>query len=124
MNKNILYVILLLWVTTSVEATVIGGIEFPDGDLSFADSIVSYNPGVGVLSPDNDNASNALGIPDFNGNVGEKDVSLGWGGSLVLQFTNNSLTTSGNSDLDLWVFEIAPAVEVLVLKLVLMGVIG
>lgn len=38
-------------------------------------------------------------------------MSLGVGGSIVLRFTDNSLTTSGDTNYDLWVFEIGGAIE-------------
>jgi hypothetical protein len=93
--------------TMSSEAApiTVGGITFPDGVRSFADQVVSYAPGPSTLSPFNDPAS-ALGIPDVvnPGNpIGA--VALGLGGTLVLRFTDNSLTTSGNADPDLHVFE-------------------
>ena len=36
---------------------------------------------------------------------------MGAGGRIVVRFTDNSLTGSGNSDQDLWIFEIGPDVE-------------
>jgi hypothetical protein len=51
-----------------------------------------------------------IGIPDYSGN-NFTAVSLGDGGSLVLQFTDNSLTTSGDNTPDLHVFEVGGAVE-------------
>jgi hypothetical protein len=54
--------------------------------------------------------ANALGAPDYDA-VGYDYVSLGEGGSIVLAFTDNSLTGSGNTNADLWVFEVGPAVE-------------
>ncbi|MEX2453643.1 MAG: hypothetical protein WD470_03010 [Rhodospirillaceae bacterium] len=89
-------------------AVPFGGVEFPDGAVSFADQVVSYTPGPGALAPHNDPDA-ALGVPD-SGGAGTY-VSLGWGGELVLRFTDNSLTTSGDSTLDLWIFEIGGAVE-------------
>jgi hypothetical protein len=38
-------------------------------------------------------------------------VSLGRGGRLTLQFTDNLLTGSDDADLDLWIFEVGPDVE-------------
>ncbi|MDG4951355.1 thrombospondin type 3 repeat-containing protein [Weeksellaceae bacterium KMM 9724] len=53
----------------------------------------------------------ALGAPDYT-NSADQFVSLGEGGSLKLQFTNNILSNSGDDNKnDLWVFEIGPAVE-------------
>lgn len=98
----------------SASAALIGGIEFPDGAASFADAVVSFTPGPNTVAPYND-PSKALGVPDYDGDYANPEdatyVSLGWGGQLVLRFTDNSLTTSGDSALDLWIFEIGPAVE-------------
>lgn len=89
-------------------AVIIGGIEFPDGAISFADSVYSYAPGSDVGSGWNA-PSAALGVPDYPGSG--KAVSLGDGGTLILQFTDNSLTTSGDTTPDLHIFEIGGAVE-------------
>lgn len=89
-------------------AVPIGGVEFPDGALSFADQVVEYSPGPDV-GPNYDDPNDALGVPDYSDPEGS--TSLGEGGYLTLQFTDNSLTTSGNSDDDLWIFEIGGAVE-------------
>lgn len=102
---------ILLLSTTSAHAIPIGGVEFPDGVASFADSIFSYTVGANVgAGYDDPNA--ALGVPDFTPGPNNTHFSLGIGGSLVVQFTDNSLTTSGNSDLDLWIFEVGQQVEV------------
>jgi hypothetical protein len=99
---------LLLCCAGSTQAQLIGGVEFPDGPISFADAVVSYTPGADVGAGWNDPTA-ALGIPDYNGSGA---VSLGDLGELILQFTDNSLTTSGTSAADLWIFEIGAAVEV------------
>lgn len=95
-----------------------GSVEFPQGSVSFADSVESYNVGTGGVTPANGDASNALGMPDYSGggacsgNASDCSfVSLGAGGSLVLRFIDNLLTGSNNSDLDLWIFEVGPDVE-------------
>jgi hypothetical protein len=93
----------------TANAALIGGIEFPDGAASFADAVVSYSPGTDVGSNSDGDWSNpdaALGTPG-EGAV----VSLGDGGVLVLQFTDNSLTTSGDSTADLHIFEVGAVVE-------------
>ena len=99
-----------LLVAVHASATPIGGIEFPQGAISFADLVVSYMPGSDVggtyMGP-----AEALGTPDYNDSMEEGAVSLGEGGSLTVAFTDNSLTTSGDSEKDLWIFEIGSAVE-------------
>jgi hypothetical protein len=101
-----------LLVSASAQATIFGGVDFPDGAASFADSVVSYDPAFGggaVPTAPYQVTSQALGIPDYPGTPGY--VSLGAGGRIVLRFTDNSLTGSGNSALDLWIFEVGPDVE-------------
>ena len=99
----------LFGVAGMANATMIGGVDFPDGAISFADSVYSFNPGPDVGAGfDDPNA--ALGIPDYSGS-NNTAVSLGNGGFLTLQFTDNSLTTSGDDALDLWIFEIGGATE-------------
>ncbi len=99
-------------------AATIGGIDFPDGPISFADSVVSYNPGGGFPGTGGcQDTSEAVGIPNFTGGDCDGYVSLGQGGSIVLQFTDNALTTSGDSSADLHVFEIGDAVEAMLISI-------
>ncbi len=100
---------LALLVAMNIQAEEIGGVEFPDGTISFADDIVSYIPGTYVTSHTDE--SKVLGIPDYTGINSESYVSLGNGGTVIVKFTDNSLTTSGSSDSDLWIFEVGTAVE-------------
>lgn len=100
--------------SASASAVPFHGVDFPGGVASFADSVVSYDPafsGGAVPTAPFRNASQALGAPNFPEGVDPEYVSLGAGGRIVLRFTNNSLTGSGNSNLDLWIFEIGPDVE-------------
>lgn len=93
--------------TKIAAATPYRGIDFPDGSISFADAVVSYTPGDGVSDFHRD-PTKALGIPDsapISSDQHEGIVSLGAYGELVLQFTDNSLTTSGSDSVDLWIFE-------------------
>lgn len=105
-------------------AAIIGGVDFPQGEISFADAYVSYTPGAAggpVPSAANSEPSNALGVPEVPGNtsIGACSgdpldcpfVSLGRGGSIVLEFVDNALTGSDSTDLDLWIFEVGPDVE-------------
>ena len=38
-------------------------------------------------------------------------MSLGDGGTLIVEFVDNRLTGSGNSAFDLWIFEVGPDIE-------------
>jgi hypothetical protein len=100
-------------------AVIFGGIDFPAGAVSFADAVVSYGPVIVSVQPTapHRDPSTALGIPDFTSDAdctGDPSctfVSLGAGGSIVLGFTNNALTGSGNATPDLHIFEVGPDVE-------------
>jgi hypothetical protein len=103
---------------TAASAAVFGGVEFPQGAISFADAVASYQPGLAGADPaaNYQGAVNALGAPDYPGascaTAATCDfVSLGVGGELVLRFLDNVLTGSDSSADDLWVFEIGPDVE-------------
>lgn len=109
MKKTILIFLFMLAVAIPAHAVLIGGIEFPDGADSFADSVYSYFPGDNV-GPGYDDPDAALGIPDYSG-ANNTAVSLGINGYLILQFTDNSLTTSGDNTADLHIFEIGGAIE-------------
>jgi len=90
-----------------------GGIEFPDGASSFADSVITYNNLFGGGPPPTDgnflNPAVSIGPPDFASPIGS--VSLGNGGLLSIQFDDNVLTNSGDATFDLHIFEIGPDVE-------------
>jgi len=108
--KQIIIFFCLIISSTISYAVLIDGIEFPDGEASFADEVVSYAPGsdVGGIYID---PESALGVPDWSSETDIGIVSLGDGGELILRFTNNFLTTSGNSDTDLWIFEVGNSIE-------------
>lgn len=99
------------------DSVTIDGVTFPQGNISFADEAVSYTPGSPAPTSPHKGTNNALSSPDYNGrnNCSSQAncsfVSLGRGGTLVVRFTDNVLTGSGNNDLDLWVFEVGPQVE-------------
>jgi hypothetical protein len=120
MRKSLCLLIALLLgiVPTLARAEVFGGIDFPNGASSFADSVIQWNPlfsgGPGPTNPNFANPDSSLGVPDFPPGGGQSDtgaVSLGHGGLLELAFTDNLLTNSGNSDFDLYIFEIGIQVE-------------
>lgn len=78
-------------------------IRFPMGGASFADRAVTANPRVSPLPSSYGTASQALAMPD------DQSYTLGHGGTLTLEFTNNTLTDGPGADLV--VFEIGPDVE-------------
>jgi len=100
-------------------AVLIGGVEFPQGSISFADAVHSYVPVVTAGEPTapHQGATNALGAPDnVNPNACASQatcryVSLGAGGALTLRFLDNVLTGSGTAAPDLWIFEIGADIE-------------
>jgi len=105
------------------------GPDFPEGDASFADKVVSFapqlmdDPGPPVIpnawpSADQLDPLAALGPPDWDLYTHNGDVSLGqqsgvpdMGGVIELQFTNNLLIGSDDTQPDLWVFEVGQDVE-------------
>lgn len=94
-----------------------GGTDFPQGAISFADSLVSLTYTSSVPSAPHQGGINATGLPNYTGvnscasQAACSFVSLGSGGSIVLRFDDNLLTGSGSSALDLWVFEVGPNIE-------------
>lgn len=113
--KHLCFTSLALGMVFSVNNTsamTIGGVEFPEGAVSFADAVVSTTPTSPPASNGNfDDPLDTLGIPNYVSNLGTGAYSLGSGGSITLQFTNNSLTGSNSTADDLWVFEIGPQTE-------------
>lgn len=102
--------------TSPVLAVIFGGIDFPQGESSFVDFVIQYDPlfsgGPAPTSPSRLNPNAALGVPDFTGPVaGPGSVGLGSGGLIELGFDDNVLTNSGDNRDDLHIFEIGPDVE-------------
>jgi len=86
-----------------------GFVNLPQGDISFADTVISYKAGDPAPIKHNSNPQDAVGVPDFNIDSINGFVSLGVGGELVLVFTNNALINiPGN---DLYVFETGRYIE-------------
>ena len=94
-----------------------GGTNFPQGAISFADTLISLTYTSSLPSSPHQGGLNALGLPNYagvNSCPSQADcsfVSLGSGGSIVLRFDDNKLTGGGSTALDLWVFEVGPNVE-------------
>lgn len=105
----------------SVSAEVFGGVNFPGGISSFADVVALYSPiisGSGQPTVPHRNPAQSLGAPNYVSTSADCSsaatcpyVTLGDGGSITLEFVDNRLTGSGNSNLDLWIFEIGGDVE-------------
>jgi len=108
-----LSIILSMIFVIKAEAETYRGIEFPQGAISFADVVASYDPVIksGQPTATYRDPLEALGIPDYSEGPGIDYVSLGDGGSITLQFTDNYLTGSGDGIDDLWIFEVGSAVE-------------
>lgn len=102
-------------VPNSIPITVAGQF-YSSGDLSFADSVVSYDPraGGGPLPVAGlQDPTQALGVPNYS-SIGEPlpnqgVVSLGRGGILVVRFDDNILTGSDDASPDLAVYEVGGA---------------
>jgi OOP family OmpA-OmpF porin len=95
-------------VTTTQGSTVL----FSGGDISWADSVVSFRSGDPAPKRSAD-PNAALGKPDYRGIDDARDestyVSLGHGGELVLALTDNVLVDGEGPDLA--IFEIGPEIE-------------
>ena len=97
-------------------AEVIGGVEFPEGEASFADRVVSFelNDATGVEAPYDDPEA-ALGVPDYTNTSTPNFVSLGnaavgsESSELILEFVDNRLIDVEGDDL--YIFEAGPSVE-------------
>jgi hypothetical protein len=98
---------------------IYSGFVFDLGNTAFADNVVRYSPLLGggpgpAVGLDDPTA--ALGPPSFTGSgepqADEGVVSLGRGGQLVLQFTDNLLTGSDSPAPDLVVFEVGDSEDV------------
>ncbi len=86
-----------------------GMISLPQGDISFADTVIAYIPGNPAPVKHNSHPQDAVGVPDFKQDSISGFVSLGVGGELILAFTNNALINiPGN---DLYIFECGRYVE-------------
>ena len=92
--------------SSGVAASVIhDGIEFPGGNASFADAYQDVIVGDPAPTAGNFDPNAALGAPDGSA------YSLGQGGYMTLQFTDNSLTGSNDDAADLHIFEDGPLLE-------------
>lgn len=113
--RTFLCIISILLLTCTCLAENYGGIEFPNGALSFVDAVIKYDPyySEGPAPADTSNPNDALGIPDvIQDGCGDPGfITLGRGGLIELAFTNNYLVNSGDIAADLHIFEVGSDVE-------------
>ena len=86
-----------------------GKVKLPQGDISFADKLISFTKGNPAPIKENSNGNLALGVPDYNEETIEGFVSLGTGGELILEFSDNALVNIEGPDM--YVFELGKYVE-------------
>lgn len=99
--------------------STVAGDFYSVGSIAFADRVVDYRPTAGggpVPLAGLQNSADALGIANYSG-IGEPianqgAVSLGRGGVLTLQFSNNILTGSNDARPDLAIYEVGSSENV------------
>ena len=106
----ILFLISMICIPTS-HAEYFGGIEFPDGVVSFADEVITYNPMYSGGPSPSENLDPATAVGPPQGYSADNFVALGRGGILEVAFTNNFLVNSGDDSKELHIFEVGPDVE-------------
>ncbi|MFH0886798.1 MAG: hypothetical protein V1843_01390 [bacterium] len=88
----------------------------PLGKMAFADRVVEYNVGNPAPDAGSQITNNALGEPNYIGETGlATELTLGTGGSVVLEFTQVYLIDGEGPDIT--VFETGPAVEPTILAI-------
>ncbi len=81
-----------------------GCVFFPYGDISFADQVIYYDTGSQKPEDEDSDPAKTLGIPDYNEQEDLNFTSLGYGGQLIVRFTDNILYDIDGYDL--FIFEI------------------
>ncbi|MBA3985681.1 MAG: OmpA family protein [Flavobacteriales bacterium] len=84
-------------------------IYMPLGKISFADKIVSFTIGKPHAQEEFSNPLEALGEPNYTHYKVPRYVSLGCGGQLTLEFTDNGFMDMEGPDLYVW--EVGPSEE-------------
>ncbi|MEM9525902.1 MAG: gliding motility-associated C-terminal domain-containing protein [Bacteroidota bacterium] len=82
----------------------------PNG-LSFADTVLFFDQNCGNQVGELDNTLGVANWSEDSMSLDQTVLSLGKGGTLRLGFTNNQLSNSGSTAIDLWVFEVGFAAE-------------
>jgi len=118
--RNIFSTFLVLFLVTSFSAQTNqpqpktysngrgGKVTLPQGDISFADEVVSFQVGNPEPMTGYTNPKEALGPPNWKGDT-SGFVTLGCGGTLILKFTDNALVNIDGPDL--YVFEVGNFIE-------------
>jgi OmpA-OmpF porin, OOP family len=89
-------------------------VQFTIGDAAFADRVVAFEEGTPRTNVQGyRNPQTALGPPQ--GDRDNEDVTLGCGGRLTLEFTDNVLVDGPGPDLH--VFEVGPDVEAMEIEI-------
>jgi outer membrane protein OmpA-like peptidoglycan-associated protein len=86
------------------------------GDRSFADAVVSFEPGNPMVQNEFADPKRALGAPDYQSQGQPGAVSLGCAGTLVVQFTDNTLVDIKGADLHIFEVEGAEAMQLAMSK--------
>ena len=86
-----------------------GRIFFPFGDVSFADEVVSFSVGNPGPIKGSDIPNQSLNIPDYDEKNDKNYTTLGFGGELIVKFTDNILHDINGYDL--FILEIGPSIE-------------
>lgn len=86
-----------------------GRIFFPLGDISFADEVVSFSVGNPAPIKGADIPNQVINIPDYDEKNDKNYTTLGYGGELVVKFTDNTLYDVNGYDL--FILEIEPSIE-------------
>lgn len=84
-------------------------IYMPIGKLSFADKVVEFKTGNPEAPEKFSNPEETLGEPDYIHYKVPRYLSLGCGGQLTLEFTNNGFVDIEGPDLYVW--EVGPSAE-------------
>lgn len=84
-------------------------IYMPIGKISFADRVVDFKKGDPYASEEFSNPEEALGEPNYNHYRVPRYVSLGCGGQITLEFTDNGFVDMEGPDIYVW--EVGPSEE-------------
>lgn len=90
-------------------------IYLPMGKISFADSLVEFKVGIPPPTKKYRDSIQCLHEPDYTNYHTPNFVSLGCGGSLVVEFTNNGFMNLPGDDL--YIFEVGPSIEAAMIEI-------